>query len=196
MIPQFGITTLLAYFLIVIYFVMERLLRQGDQALSLSATESDRGSTRRMLLGGAVEIIALLLAPWLNIDSFGVISASPAMGWVGIALMLMGLVIRFSAAKTLGEFYTRTLLISPNQAIVQQGLYRFVRHPGYLGVLLASLGAGLAVMNWVVLVMLGISKYISLSYRIATEESMLQQAFGTTYTDYANQTKRLVPWIF
>jgi hypothetical protein len=40
------ITTVLAYLLIICYFIVERLLRKGEKALSLQASESDRGSSK------------------------------------------------------------------------------------------------------------------------------------------------------
>jgi protein-S-isoprenylcysteine O-methyltransferase Ste14 len=111
-------------------------------------------------------------------------------------MMIGGLTLRYLAAKTLGEFYTRTLLVTPEQQVIEQGLYRVVRHPGYLGILIASVGAGLATANWIVIVTIMVTKFIGLGYRIYSEEEMLKAEFGDKYRAYMENTWRLIPFIF
>ena len=145
-----NITIITAYFLIIFYLVIERLLRKGEKALSLKAGASDRGSTQIMLINRLFSIFLVLLAPILNVYQIGNCN-SMYIGWVGLLLMLAGLSLRYWAAKTLGEFYTRTLQIIEGQRIFDQAPYSIIRHPGYLGVFLMDIGASLAVRNWVVL---------------------------------------------
>lgn len=189
-------TIFLAYILVAVYFVMERLQRKSKQALSLQAGSSDRGSSRLFLIGGFLEIVSLLLAPVLNINSLGFFGENTPINWIGILMMIGGLTLRYLAARTLGEFYTRTLLVTPEQQIIKQGSYRVVRHPGYLGVLIASVGAGLATANWIVILTIIVTKFIVLGYRIASEEKMLLAAFGDNYRAYMENTFRLIPFIY
>lgn len=189
-------TIFLAYLLITFYFVMERLQRKSEQALSLQAGSSDRGSTRLFLVGGLIEIVSLLLAPVLNTNDWGFLGNGARINWIGILMMISGLTLRYFAAKTLGKFYTRTLLVIPEQQVIEQGLYRVVRHPGYLGILIASVGAGLATANWIVIVTIMSTKFIGLGYRIYSEEVMLKAAFGDGYRAYMENTWRLIPFIY
>jgi protein-S-isoprenylcysteine O-methyltransferase Ste14 len=69
-------------------------------------------------------------------------------GWVGVALMVGGLALRWWASAVLGGFYTSTLRLAKGQQIINEGPYRLVRHPGYAGVLVPWVGAGLASQNW------------------------------------------------
>jgi protein-S-isoprenylcysteine O-methyltransferase Ste14 len=48
-------------------------------------------------------------------------------------MMFLGLLLRIWAARTLGEFYTRTLVVGTHQMLVEKGPYRWLRHPGYFG---------------------------------------------------------------
>lgn len=189
-------TIFLAYLLVAFYFVMERLQRNSEQALSLQAGSFDRGSTKLFLVGGLIEIVLLLLAPVLNINGWGFLGTGAGINWIGILLMISGLTLRYLAAKTLGEFYTRTLLVTPEQQVIKQGVYKVVRHPGYLGILIASVGAGLATANWIVVVTIIMTKFIGLSYRIYSEEAMLKVALGDNYRAYMENTSRLIPFIF
>lgn len=110
--------------------------------------------------------------------------------------MICGLAIRYWAAKTLGEFYTRTLQIIEGQKIINQAPYNVIRHPGYFGTLLMEIGAGLAVMNWVVLLVAVVIGITSRAYRIGVEEKMLEANFGEEYKVYADNTWKLVPFLY
>lgn len=110
--------------------------------------------------------------------------------------MLGGLMMRYWAAKTLGEFYTRTLQIVEGQEIVDQAPYNVIRHPGYLGTLSMEIGAGLAVTNWVVLLAAVLIGITSRTYRIGAEEKMLEARFGEEYKVYSNKTWKLVPFLY
>lgn len=189
-------TIFLAYLLVAFYFVMERLQRKNEQAISLQAGAFDQGSTKLFLVGGLLEIVLLLLAPIFNLNNWGFLGTAALINWIGILMMIGGLTLRYLAAKTLGEFYTRTLLVTPEQQVIKQGLYQVVRHPGYLGILIASIGAGLATANWIVVVIIVVIKFVGLSYRIYLEEAMLKASFGDNYRDYMENTSRLIPFIF
>jgi protein-S-isoprenylcysteine O-methyltransferase Ste14 len=117
-------------------------------------------------------------------------------GWLGLILMLGGLAVRFWAAKTLSEFYTRTLQVIEGQEIVNQAPYNIIRHPGYFGTLLMELGSGLDVTNWVVLLAVLVLGIISRTYRIGTEEKMLEARFGEQYKVYSDKTWKLVPFLY
>ncbi|MBW4652542.1 MAG: hypothetical protein KME20_05795 [Kaiparowitsia implicata GSE-PSE-MK54-09C] len=111
------ITTVSAYFLIACYFVIERSLRQGQQALSLKAGEADAGSSQVLWVSGVISILLVIAAPILNTRQIGYWD-NATVGSIGLTLMLGGLAMRYWAAKTLGEFYTRTLQIIEAQEIV------------------------------------------------------------------------------
>jgi protein-S-isoprenylcysteine O-methyltransferase Ste14 len=117
-------------------------------------------------------------------------------GWLGVIWMLGGLMMRYWAAKTLGQFYTRTLQIVEGQEIVDQAPYNVIRHPGYLATLLMEIGAGLAVTNWVVLLAVVVTGITSRTYRIGAEEKMLEARFGEQYKVYADKTWKLVPFLY
>jgi protein-S-isoprenylcysteine O-methyltransferase Ste14 len=189
------ITTVPAYLLITCYFLMERLLRRDQRALNLIPSKADAGSSQVLWISGVISILFVIAAPALNTHYIGSLNHKN-IGWLGLILMLSGLAMRYWAAKTLGNFYTRTLQIVEGQEIINQAPYNVIRHPGYLGTLLMEIGAGLAVMNWVVLlaaVTIGITSRV---YRISVEEEMLAASFGKQYKAYSDKTWKLIPLLY
>lgn len=146
-------------------------------------------------ISGVISILLFIAAPVLNIYQIGYWS-HVNIGWLGLILMLGGLAIRYWAAKTLGEFYTRTLQIVEGQKIVDRVPYNVIRHPGYLGTWLMEIGAGLAVTNWVVLLAAVVIGITSRTYRIGAEEKMLEASFGEQYKVYSDKTWKLVPFLY
>jgi protein-S-isoprenylcysteine O-methyltransferase Ste14 len=191
------LTTICAYLLIGIFFLgIEGRLRQGQEAKSLQAGQFDHGSTA--LIGVAVQtsFVTLLLAPVLNHLQIGQIRHGAFVGGFGLAIMMGGIALRYWAAKTLGEFYTRTLLLKAEHQIVESGPYWIIRHPGYLGFILMVIGAGLATANWIAAALITIVVSPIYAYRIHVEENMLQAAFGEQYKAYMAHTWRLVPLVY
>ena len=82
---------------------------------------------------------------------------------------------------TLGKFYTRTLKIVDGQEIVDRAPYRVIRHPGYAGISLLEIGAGLALSNSIVLICIMILELRSLLVRIQAEEQMLLSSMTEQY---------------
>lgn len=110
-------------------------------------------------------------------------------------LLIVGIVIRWTAILSLGRFFTGVVTIQTDHVLVRRGPYRYVRHPAYTGTLMSHLGLGLAFASWVSIAMCTIPFGVAAVYRIRIEEDALRQAFGATYSNYAKDTWRLVPWV-
>jgi protein-S-isoprenylcysteine O-methyltransferase len=115
---------------------------------------------------------------------------------VGLLIMVAGIVLRSTAIAQLGRFHTPNVAIRSDHQLKQDGLYRYVRHPSYLGALIAFVGFSLALGNWVsILITMTIMPCIYL-YRIHEEDAALVSAFGAPYREYCLRTKRLIPWLY
>lgn len=176
------------------FVVAERLLRRGAEARSFEARDSDRGTTRAVGRAFGLNMIVLEAAPLLNRAGIGR-RHGPRLAWGGAAIMIGGLALRVWSARVLGAAYTRTLRTSADQRIVDEGPYKLVRHPGYLGVLLLWLGAALAAENWLALVPL-VPLVRAYRRRMEAEEAMLAATFGEHYARYRTRTWRLIPRIY
>jgi protein-S-isoprenylcysteine O-methyltransferase Ste14 len=121
-------------------------------------------------------------------------------GWAlvlgGIAVALAGLALRTWAVRTLGRFFSVTVVIQPDHEVVDTGPYRWLRHPSYSGLLLAALGFGLALENWLSLLALTVLPAVGILIRIRAEEAALSSALGDAYRAYAARTDRLIPGVW
>jgi protein-S-isoprenylcysteine O-methyltransferase Ste14 len=111
-------------------------------------------------------------------------------------LMMAGLAIRWTAILTLGRSFSTNVAIHAKQTVHKTGLFRWVRHPSYTGMLLIFMAIGVAERNWTSLAIMLIFPTAALMYRIRVEEMALTTAFGAEYAKYSTVTKRLVPGIY
>lgn len=141
-------------------------------------------------------VISILLGVICAIHLSCIISRSAVVNYSGLTLIIAGILIRVSAIRTLGKFFTVDLTVQSGQILVQRGLYKYVRHPAYTGSLLSFLGMGISLNNWISVVAIFIPVLASFIYRINVEEKMLLDQFGYVYRDYIQRTKRLLPVIY
>ncbi|MFN8475235.1 MAG: isoprenylcysteine carboxylmethyltransferase family protein [Anaerolineae bacterium] len=171
------------------FVLIELILRRGRTARSWAAGESDRGTTAAIL--GAYALTALALSVTLPGPVWPV-----WLQWLALGLACVGVIVRVWAFRALGQFYTRTLVTTEEQTVVQTGPYRWVRHPGYLGSLMIWVGVAVASGQVIPsLLVLGLMA-AAYAYRIAVEEHMLVASFGPAYTGYQARSWRLLPFIY
>ncbi len=115
---------------------------------------------------------------------------------VGMVLLVAGAGLRWWSFWALGQYFTFTVDVSPDQQIVMEGPYRVLRHPGYAGGLLALIGIGVIYSNWIGLAGLTLSSLAITLWRIHIEETALLRTAGDRYRRYAAHHKRLIPPIW
>jgi len=158
----------------------------------------DKGSLHLLWMSIALSTMAAAsLRYWVPFTRQGAAITwfSPALGYAGCALIVIGLGLRFWAIRALGRRFTVQVAIVEGHSIVQRGLYRFVRHPAYLGSLVSLLGLGLAFENWASIAAALALPLLATLNRIRIEEAMLIAHFGEEYRQYQARTWRLLPWV-
>src|SRR5438132_14191286 len=158
------------------------------------ATERDAGSIgviRVTVVGGIVVSsiasgVTRAHMPWLRAEEFA----------VGIVVIWAGIGLRLWTFRTLGRYFTFTVMTSDDQPVVSHGPYRVVRHPSYAGALLACVGVGIASGSWASLAAVVMIPAIGMVNRIRIEERALLNDLGDRYRDYATRRKRLVPFVW
>jgi protein-S-isoprenylcysteine O-methyltransferase Ste14 len=116
--------------------------------------------------------------------------------YIGIALMLAGIVFRQWSIWILGRFFSTRVRIVSDHRIVMEGPYRYLRHPSYTGMLIILLGLGLASRTWLGTIIILAMFSLVIGYRIRVEENALKGEFGKEYLEYAKNTKKLFPFLF
>lgn len=136
-----------------------------------------------------------LLVPALSLTDTQPDSALLVMSWVGIALLVSGLVFMIGGWYSLGEFFTTDAEVLDGHTVRDTGLLRYVMHPAYSGIIQSLLGASIAMTS---LVGIALTIFVVAPLwlnRAKYEEKILIEALGQDYKDYAERTKwrRLVP---
>jgi protein-S-isoprenylcysteine O-methyltransferase Ste14 len=118
-----------------------------------------------------------------------------AVRWSGVALYGLGGALRLWPVHVLGRRFSGLVAIQPGHTLVTDGVYRYVRHPSYLGLLITVLGWGLAFRSGVGILIAALH-LIPLVARMNAEERLLRSEFGEEYAEFFKRTSRLVPGVY
>src|SRR5712692_5130664 len=188
-----GSTSLVFYATYTLWFFSEAIgawLIPSLRARSATRVRRDRGSGALIFLSIFVSIAVAF--------SFGYSGLAGLPDWtfyLGIFLILLGVLVRQWAIAVLGRFFSLTVRIAEGHRVVDKGPYRLVRHPSYTGVLVMFIGLGLAVQSWGALLVLLILFGLAYGYRLRVEERTLASELGQDYLSYLRRTKRLIPFL-
>jgi protein-S-isoprenylcysteine O-methyltransferase Ste14 len=127
--------------------------------------------------------------------SSGIASLPSGAFYLGIGLMVAGILLRQWSIAVLGRYFSRTVGVQEGQTVVDRGPYRLVRHPAYSGSLLTMVGLGFVLQSWGAVLVLIAFFGVAFGYRIHVEEGVLTSTLGDEYIAYVKKTKRLIPYI-
>ena len=114
---------------------------------------------------------------------------------LGVGLFAAGGMLRIWPVFVLGRRFSGLVAIQPGHTLVTTGIYRVIRHPSYLGLLVNSVGWALTFRS-AVGVLLTALMVLPLLARIRAEETLLRTQFGAEYDAYRARTSRLIPWLY
>ena len=112
----------------------------------------------------------------------------------GIAIGLLACLIMAIAAINLGRNLTPLPHPKDDSVFIQSGLYQYVRHPIYFGVLLAAL-AWLLIFPGLYVLAYSICLFLFFDIKARREEVWLVERFSS-YKDYQARVKKLIPGIY
>jgi protein-S-isoprenylcysteine O-methyltransferase Ste14 len=193
--PYSDVSAAVAFFVPVAVFV------GGEEFLIIRAlvrregTRADSG-THLLSAGGVAAGVggAFALAGTIGEASLG--GARWAAYAAGLALMVVGLALRWWSIRALGRSFTVDLRIRAGQTVTDTGPYRWVRHPSYTGLLLICAGIGLALGNGAALACAILIPLAGLVARIHTEERVLLRELGDPYRLFSQGRARLIPGVW
>ncbi len=97
----------------------------------------------------------------------------PRVAALALSLFAAGQALRLTAIRTLGWRWSTRIMTVPGEAPVQHGIYRYIRHPNYLGVELEILAAPLVHSAYLTSAVFGAANVLLLRARIRREEQAL-----------------------
>lgn len=115
---------------------------------------------------------------------------------LGFGLVLAGWIISIRGRYDLGTNWARSYnyQIKEKQQLITTGIYKYIRHPIYSGIMLMFIGSELIVQSYLVFV------YVLLFYgaykQARWEETLLVSHFGNEYKNYMKQSKMFLPFLW
>jgi protein-S-isoprenylcysteine O-methyltransferase Ste14 len=139
--------------------------------------------------------IALFFIPFFDRHGIGVFSEESLARWVGVVLSALGFSLVFWSGVALGRQYSADVTIQKDHHLITSGVYRFIRHPRYLGVIALSVGMSCTFRSWIGLIV-SVFFIAALIYRISDEEATMHKEFGNNWEAYCTHSWRLIPYIY
>ena len=132
--------------------------------------------------------LALIIVLALFPDSANV---EPALEYVGIVLIGVGLVLVFAGFRGLGKSLTANPVPIEDGKLVTTGIFSIVRHPIYLGLLIVTLGLVVSSGVWAQVIVWA-ALAVLLNYKMRWEEVMLSKKYKG-YAQYMATVPALIP---
>ena len=114
---------------------------------------------------------------------------------LSIICSILGLTIAILARKELAENWSGSVTFKKNHELITKGVYHYMRHPIYTGVLLMIIASGLligtigAVVGFVII-------FLTFWFKFKQEEELMTKHFSKEYPHYKKKVKALIPYLF
>jgi protein-S-isoprenylcysteine O-methyltransferase len=187
-----SISTILGYVLI-FFAISEIALILFKRTKRTSSAIGDKGSLRLLWFTIGASIGVAVVLQWHPTAVFPI--SRSAVEVIALCLLSGGLIIRWVSIVSLGKMFTVDVAIQEDHRLIQAGMYKFVRHPSYTGLLIEFLGLSVYFGTWICLAVVMVPIIGALLYRIHCEERLLAEEFGEVYQNYRARTKAIIPGI-
>lgn len=116
---------------------------------------------------------------------------------IGLMLVVVGEALRKAAWLTARASFTHLIKVErrSKHKLVTTGIYRFSRHPGYLGWLIWAIGTQVVLANPFCTVAFALTAWNFFSRRIPYEEEHMYRLFGHEYDMYRRKVPTRIPFI-
>ncbi len=180
-----------AYLLLLLLIVVERVFelfisrRNARSALAQGAIEVGHGHYRAMVAMHTLFLVACFVESVLDVhDDWPIVST------VALVATFIAQFLRYAVVVTLGERWNTRIVVMPEAAPVTRGIYRWMRHPNYVAVIIEMAALPLIRACWVTAIGFSIANALILRVRIPAEE----QALGASYSEAFGGVARFLPW--
>lgn len=163
--------------------------------VNLSSGEREDRANRWVLPAfGAIGLLSGYLPAYTDRIDFWTLGGE-GVRWLGALLFIIGGALRLWPVFVLGRRFSGLVAIQPGHTLVTDGIYRSLRNPSYLGLMITAVGWALAFRSGVGL-LLAAATLIPLIARIHSEEALLRAQFGSEYEAYCARSWRLIPKVY
>ncbi len=114
---------------------------------------------------------------------------------IGLFLFIIFSWLQVWAYRSLGKSYAQDIVILKEHKLFTTGPFRFIRHPQYLSQILSDLGAGVALMSYLVIPIVLVFEIPFFIMRAAFEEKLLSKYFKEEFSSYKKKSGFMLPFI-
>jgi len=169
----------------------------GNRSRTTPVAKSRKGPLEIVLL--TIAMIAFFLPLiWIvtPVLEFADYPLYPIPLFTGILCLVLGLWFFYRSHADLGTNWSITLEVREKHQLISHGVYRRIRHPMYLSLLIYSVGQCLVLPNWLAGPSYGVAMVLLFVFRVGREERMMLEEFGKDYEAYMATSKRLFPGVW
>ena len=116
---------------------------------------------------------------------------------VAFLVTLTGQVLRYLSMQALGRHWSLSIMTLPDMPVVDKGIYLYLRHPNWLGVILEIAALPLIHGAYLTTIIFSLANAFLMSKRIQTEEEALAKSSNYTLV-FANRPRFIprIPFIY
>ncbi len=115
--------------------------------------------------------------------------------YAGLAFFAFFSWMQVYSFKSLKEYYSQDIVIMKGHTLLENGPYKFIRHPQYLSQVLSDLGAAVALVSYAALPLVLLVELPLFILRGVMEDKLLAKHFGNTFANYKKKTGFFIPFI-
>ncbi len=116
---------------------------------------------------------------------------SNAIGWIGVGLCFIGLVLLVLSLVSFGTSFRVGIDVEEPDKLVTTGIFAISRNPIYVGFAFVLVGQFLVFPNWIPLAYLA-AGLLLFHRQVLREESFMRQHYGQEYAEYCRRVRRYV----
>lgn len=114
---------------------------------------------------------------------------------MGLMVFVVFSWIQIHSYKSLGKYYTQDIVILNEHKLISTGIYKYLRHPQYVSQILSDLGAGIALLSYLIIPVVLFIQLPLFILRAKDEEILLEKYFKKDFLEYRKKSGFFIPFI-
>lgn len=191
-------TPVIAHDVVLLYILATAAVRwpheKRRRANRIARSYQDWQEKTLLSLSFAGMVVLPAIAVLTRFLRFAHLQFQPGIAWAGVVVAVVAFWLFWRSHTELGQHWSPTLVIHQDQAVVDTGVYRWIRHPMYSALLLFAVAQALLFNdNWLTGLAGLTTVGLMYKFRVDREEQMMIACFGDSYRSYMARTKRIIP---
>jgi protein-S-isoprenylcysteine O-methyltransferase Ste14 len=148
-----------------------------------------------VLLLQVLSLAIVLAAPYSDRWDVVALGELTIVRYLGLVLFAFGFILMNWAEVSLGKQFSVQVTLQEGHRLVIDGLYRYLRHPRYLGIIVFNVGIALVYRSGLAFMLIAALVGVLL-WRMHDEEMLMRQAFEEEWESYSKRSWRLIPFVY